>query len=161
MRRLVTWAVVGFVTALGVAAVATAVLNRREGPSTVSENADGTPTVTLPRCRESQLALATEILGDIPFVALRHVSGTPCDVGTLTVSVMITDQRGERAPIQGARDALTGEISPGAEILVQLFYQPRCDQKAPLVAEIRAGDLTTTRRLRIQACEERSDVRPH
>jgi hypothetical protein len=119
------------------------------------EQRSSPPTNPLPRCRAGQLALATDILGGDPFVVLRHVSGPSCDVGRMTVSITVRDQRGERAPVQSTRDAFTGEISPGLEILERIIYLAWCDQKPPLLAEIRAGDLTTTRRLGIQGCEDR------
>jgi hypothetical protein len=60
-----------------------------------------------------------------------------------------------------ARDAFTGEISPGVDFITGIIYEAWCDQKGPLVATIRAGDLSATRTLQIQRCGNRGDVRPH
>jgi hypothetical protein len=161
MRPLATWLIVGFVAALGLAATVTALVEKGDDKSAVSEQHSPPATVPPPRCRDGQLALTTEILGGSPFVVLRHVSGPSCDVGTLKVVTTIRDQRGERLPIGAARDAFTGEISPGAEFLSGFIYLAWCDQKGPLVAKITAGDLSATRTLGIHGCLKRGDVRPH
>ena len=106
------------------------------------------------------MALTSEIVGGDPSAVLRHVSGPPCDLGRLSLSVSVKDKRGERTPVQSIQDAFTGEISPGLEMIAGFVYLAWCDQKPPLVAEIRAGDLLTTRRVGIQGCEDRN-YRPH
>jgi hypothetical protein len=160
MQRLATWVIVGLVVALGVAATLTALVEKSDNKAAVSAERSSTPTVPLPRCRADQLALTTEVLGGSPVVVLRHLSGPSCDVGTLRVLTSIRDQRGERAPLGAARDPFTGEISPGVDFITAIIYQAWCDQKGPLVATIRAGELSATRRLAIHGCLNRGDSRP-
>lgn len=160
MRRVLTWAVVGFVMALALAAVLTAALRRSDDASTGPDTAAAATTLALARCREGQLALTSEIVGGDASVVLRHVSGPPCDLGRLTLSVTVRDRRGERTPPQSTTVGFSGEISPDLDIIAPFVYLAWCDQKPPLVAEIRAGDLVTTRRVGIQACEDRN-YRPH
>jgi hypothetical protein len=145
---------------LGLAATVTALVEKGDGKSAVSKHSPPA-TVPPPHCRVGQLALTTEILGGSPFVVLRNVSGSSCDVGRLKVVTTIRDQRGERLPIGAARDVFTGELSPGLEFLSGFIYLAWCDQKGPLVAKITAGDLSATRMLGIQGCLKRGDVRPH
>jgi hypothetical protein len=160
MQRLATWVIVGLVVALGVTATVTALVEKSDSKSAVSAERSSTPTVPLPRCRAAQLALTTEVLGGSPVVVLRHVSGPSCDVGTLRVVTTIRDQRGERTPIGAAQGGFAGEISPGVDFITGILYQAWCDQKGPLVATIRVGELSATRRLAIHGCENRGDFRP-
>jgi hypothetical protein len=159
MRRVATWLSVAFVGALGLAATITALVADDDGKSAVPARGSRVTTVPVPRCRDGQLALATEMLGGSPFVVLRHVSGPTCDLGRLTVVTTIRDQRGERAPIGDSRDVFTGEISAGVEFTAGLLYKAYCDQKGPLVASITAGDLAVTRTLAIHGCFNRGDIR--
>jgi hypothetical protein len=150
------------VVTLGVAATVTALVEKSDSKPAVPGERSSTPAVPVPRCRAGQLALTTEVLGGSPVVVLRHVNGPSCDVGTLRFVTTIRDQRGERTPIgAAAQDAFTGEMSPGVEFIPGIIFLAWCDQKGPLVATIRAGELTATRRLPIRGCEKRFDVRPH
>jgi hypothetical protein len=148
MRRLATWLIVTCVGALGLAAGITALVTDDDGKPAVPAMVSTPATVPLPGCRDEQLALAVEMPGGSPVVVLRHIAGPPCDVGALNLATTIRDQRGERSPIQAVQDAFTGEISPGLEFVSGIVYLAWCDQKGPLVATIRAGELSATRRSR-------------
>jgi hypothetical protein len=152
MRRLATWLVVGLLGALGLAAAITALVETGNGDAALSTEQRST-TVSLPGCREGQLALSIEeIPGDSLAVVLRHVSGRRCDVGRLPIATTIRDQRGELVPHQGNRAVFTGELSLGVPSIDSLVYLPRCDQRGPLVATAQAGDLTASGSLPVRLC---------
>lgn len=128
MRRLATWVSVGLVAALAIAATITAVVEKGDRKSAVSEEHSPPSTAPPPRCRSGQLSLITEMAGGSPVVVLRHIAGPSSDVGTLNLATMIRDQRGERSPIQAVQGTFTGEISTGMEFVSGIVYLAWCDQ---------------------------------
>lgn len=152
MRRLATLLIVGFLGAVVVAATIATLVRNDDGNSAVRSDASPSTLVIVPRCRAAQLALSIEMRHDLPKIVLRHVSGPSCDVGTLRIATRVRDQRGERVLAQDFRGAFTGDISPDVQFISGFVYTPMCNQKEPLVATVRAGDLTASHTLPIRRC---------
>jgi hypothetical protein len=145
MRRLATWLIVGFLGAVVVAAtIATLV---RDDSNSLVRGGTSPSRPVVPRCRPAQLALSIEMRSDRPAIVLRHVSGPPCDVGTLQITTRVRDQRGETVLVQDFRSAFTGEISPAVDFISGFVYTPLCNQEGPLVATVTAGDITASETL--------------
>jgi hypothetical protein len=148
MRRLATWLIVGFLGAVVVAAtIATLV---RDDSNARGGTSPSRPVV--PRCRPAQLTLSIEMRTDRPVIVLRHVSGPPCDVGTLQITTRVRDRRGEAVLVQDFRSAFTGEISPAVDFISGFVYTPLCNQRGPLVATVTAGEITASQTLPVRNC---------
>lgn len=151
MRRAASLAVIAAVAGIALAALAVELWPSGESREAGSrpETPSGRPP---PRCRSSQLRLALETLGGTPVVVIRHVSGPSCNVGRLHVSVRIRDQRGERVPVQDARETFAGEIESNVELIGDLVYLAACGQQGPLRATVTAGALIARGTLPIRGC---------
>jgi hypothetical protein len=151
MRRLATWLIVGFLGVVVVAATIATLVRDDDGNPAARDTSPAT-RVSVPRCRTAQLALSIEMRNASPAVVLRQVSGQPCDVGTLAIATSVRDQEGEPVLAQDFRGAFTGEISADVQFISGFVYTPLCNQKEPLVATVRAGDLTASHTLPIRRC---------
>lgn len=151
MRRLATWLAVGFVAALGVAAGIAALVARGNGSSAIPP-ARATESTKQLDCDPGQLDLSMPDIGSDPSVVLRLLHGPACDVGVMRISLSIRDRRGKPVLVQQTRDAFSGVIAPGIEFIGGLTYLPRCDQKEPLLATVRAGTLRASRSLPVRGC---------
>jgi hypothetical protein len=148
MRRLATWLIVGFLGAVVVAATI-ATLAGDDGNSAARGDAS---RPVAPHCRRAQLALSIEMRSDRPVIVLRHVSGPPCDVGTLPITTRVRDRQGEAVLVQDFRSAFTGEIAPAVDFISGFVYTPLCNQKGPLVATVTVGEITASRTLLVRNC---------
>lgn len=151
MRRLATWLAVGFVAALGVAAAVVALVDSGDRVSAVPRAAP-TDSTDPAACRPDQLELSMPDIGGDPSVVLRLARAPACDVGVMRISLSIRDRREKPVLVQQTRDAFSGMIAPGIEFIGGLTYLPRCDQKGPLLATVRAGRLTARRSLPVRGC---------
>jgi hypothetical protein len=152
MRRLATWLIVGFLGAVVIAATVAALVKDDDGNSAMRTDGSSSAPVVPPPCRAVQLALSIEMRHGAPAVVLRHVSGPSCDVGTLRIVTRVRDQRGEPVLVQDLRSAFTGEISPDVDFIGGFVYTPLCSQKGPLLATVKAGDLTASETLPLRHC---------
>jgi hypothetical protein len=152
MQRLATWLIVGFLGAVVAVAAIAALARDGDGNSEVARDTSPSTPMLVPRCRAAQLRLSIEMRHGSPAVVLRHVSGPACDVGTLRIATRVRDQRGEPVLVQDLRSAFTGEISPDVDFIGGFVYTPLCDQTEPLLATVRAGDLTASQTLPLRHC---------
>jgi hypothetical protein len=156
MKRPLTWLAIAAVVAVALAAVLDAVpssdSSRHSAPLTSSEAETTTARAPPPPCRADQLALAIEYL-DAPVAILRHVEGEPCRLSETPVSVRILARRGEgKGLLLGPEGSYSGFFASGVERVIAFRYSPRCDERGPFVAIVRAGDYAVRERIPVLRC---------
>jgi hypothetical protein len=154
MRRPLTWLVIAALGAVVLAATLEAVLRSEPGPDQQTTSEDDTTTAqpSPASCREAQLALVIGYL-DSPVAILRHVKGEPCRVAETSVSVRILSRDGDgEGLLLGPEGNLGGFFASGVEEWAPFRYSPRCGERGPFVAVVRAGDYVARERIRVLRC---------
>jgi hypothetical protein len=154
MRRPLTWLAIASLGAVVLAAIFEAVLRSEPGPEQQTASEDDTTTArpSLASCHEAQLALVIGYL-DSPVAILRHVEGGRCRIGEKSVSARILSRDGEgQGLLLGPEGNLGGFFASGIEEWAPFRYSPRCGERGPFVAVVRAGDYVTRERIRVLRC---------
>jgi hypothetical protein len=107
-----------------------------------------------PPCQQDQLTLEVEIL-DNPLASLRHAQGGPCLSRDLRLTVQIFTRSGRgKGLLLGPKTGFEGGVvfSRGTAEMVGFRYSPRCDERGPFVAAIRAGAYSVRERITVHPC---------
>ncbi len=162
MHQRASWAIVGFVAVVLIAAAIDAVFFRSHAPAstrgTTSEASDAPP------CRSNQLKLRINRGGSPEpprhedYVTLNHIRGGVCSFSRRQTRIWIftPDGPGERGVLEvGPGSDLSGTYGPS--LGGQLFrfpYSPGCRETGPgpFVARVQAGDFVASREIRVYPC---------
>ena len=166
MHKRITWAVVGFVAVVLIAAALDAVFFRSHAPASGPASTRGTTSEAsdAPPCRSNQLELRINRGGppEPPrhedYVTLNHIRGGVCSFSRRQTRIWIftPDGPGERGVLEvGPGSDLSGTYGPslGGQ-LFRFRYSPGCRQTGPgpFVARVKAGDYEDSRKIRVYRC---------
>jgi hypothetical protein len=163
MRRPLIWLAVACLGAATLAVTLAAILAREPAqrpadalPATTSARAPASFPASSPPppCQQDQLTLEVEIL-DGPLASLRHAQGEPCLSRALRLSVHIFTRSGPgKGLLRGPRTGFDGGVvfSRGTAEGVGFGYSPRCDERGPFVAAVRAGAYLVRERIPVLPC---------
>ena len=159
MHKRATWAVLGFVAVIVIAAALDVVAFRSHAPAstrrTTSETSDA------PACRSDQLKLRIHRGGPKhprhdDYVTLNHIRGGVCSFSRrqTQISIFTADGRGEGGVLEvGPGSDLSGAYGPslGGQFF-RFRFSPGCRQPGPFVAHVEAGDYAADGKIRVFRC---------
>jgi hypothetical protein len=168
LRSRITWAIVGVVAVVTVAAVVDGLRSSRSPVS--SSKASPAPqqpadqislpteqeSVAPPRCSVQQLALKIENLGGVVALALVHGRAGPCRTSRLPIEVAVLDRAGE--PVEATLSVQPAfaptTLSPDGELSAPFSFVYLCGEPKPVRVVAEAGPYAARGRLprRYAAC---------
>jgi hypothetical protein len=165
IRTRLTWAVLGVVLALAVAAAVYA-LRGSASPGSASETEVGqrrsadafsipeeNTTAPLPRCSAEQIAASIDVLGGRATIAVRHVRGKACHLARLPVQLRMWDRAGNPEHLPTSEGAhipfqVGGDFRSNFERLLWIHRVfPDCDQLGPFLVVANVGPYVVRRTL--------------